>query len=86
MQDKMFLPIYFNILVYCQAQPKPKLSWAELALMLINPATRPTACPETAENEENKENLPSNIFSSTLVELKRNLKIWKAISIKDSWS
>ena len=55
MQDKMFLPIYFNIFVYCPAQPKPQLSWAELALMLINPATRPTACPETAENEENKE-------------------------------
>ena len=31
--------------LYCQAQPKPQFNWAELALVLISPATRPAGRP-----------------------------------------
>ena len=30
---------------FCQAQPQPQFNWAELALFLINLATRPPARP-----------------------------------------
>ena len=42
-------PLLFHTLYhsyhYCQAQPKPQLNWAELALMVINWATSPPTRP-----------------------------------------
>jgi hypothetical protein len=63
---------------FCQAQPKPQLSWAELALFssYTSPPARP-ASQNSSEIAGNQPNMLFNICRSTTVEVVAALKISK---------
>jgi hypothetical protein len=64
--------------LYCQAQPQFQLSWAELALVLISPAARPSAAVRNSSETAGKEqNLLPKSCRNTLLELKTIKEILK---------
>ena len=64
------------IIFYCQAQPKPQLIWAELALLLINPAACPPAYlpaqPSGHPATRSPDQPPTQTAGQTPIEITRN--------------
>ena len=53
-----------STILYCQAQPQSQLSWAELALVLIPPAARPSTQPPGLV--VNKQEISSTCFVTSV--------------------